>query len=375
MQGIVTCVFIIRRISGLRRAFTLVEVVVVIVVLLALMAVAVPAFLSVRSSGQDTSALSNLNVAQRTTVAFLDEDYRYGNSASEVVARLSGSEPNIAAVVSPALPAVGDVQVSLHDEGRTVHLCTVSGTAVTFCLAMNSRGQLDDGQPTIALVPVYRSWGHTPAAAACWLPTATTVPAETCATGAEQAGGVGWVPQTNVLNDADDGEGALGALPANHDFEDYSESGFASWTDESVGGGYVHSDEGHSGANAAALRTHLSGSPVGHGVLISEPFAVDTSRDLVLYATGKVNEVAYLTVQFIDADSNVVGTPVYRHQASEKPVYLPPPWQKWEPITIDTGSLSPGAYRLRLSVSSSSTGQAFGVWVDTLHYEGDDISG
>lgn len=371
-----------------RRAFTLVELVVVIVVLLVLMAIAVPAFLTMRDSSRDTSALSDLNVTYRNAAALIDADERYGTSAADLAARLGASEPNITTLAAPAPAAPGAVQVALHDDGRTAHLCTMSATGVSFCLAMNSRGALDDGLPTVGLVPVFRSWGHTPQAATCWLPTMASVPGADCATPAERrSGGSGWVAAPKVAGDdpgelpggGDPGDGDAGgtleALPTNAGFEDLSEAGFVGWENTSVGGGQVARGDGHTGASAAHLSAHRIGSPVGYGSITSAPFQVDTTRNLVLYATGKAGETAFLTVQFVDANGDVVATPVDRQLASERPVYLPPPWQQWVPVVIDTSSLNPGAYRLRLSVASPNSGMGYGVWFDSIHYEGDTPAG
>lgn len=154
-----------------RRAFTLVELIVVIVILGILMAIAVPAFMSMRDRGNDTSALSNLNVAYRTVAGFA-----------------AGSD------IYAASPAVGGIQVDLHDEDRTAHLCTVSATGTSFCLAMNSLGQLETNSSFVSSRTVYRTWGRTIGAASCWLPTEEDGPGEICDAPTRALGGEGTKP-------------------------------------------------------------------------------------------------------------------------------------------------------------------------------------
>lgn len=365
----------------LRRAFTLIELIVVVVILAILMAIAVPAYISSRNAGNDTAASSDLSIAHRNVAAMIDEHGRYGADAADVAAKLSASEPGMSPVAAPAAAAVGQVQVDLLDDGQTAHLCTLSRSGVSFCLAMNANGGLDDGLPTVGQVATFRSWGHTHEAATCWLPTETEAPGANCAPQVKNQGGSGWAPaplpaaeDTGDTGDTGD-NGGIGPLPTNADFEDYAEPTFAGWADDSTYGGTVSAGEAHRGDHSAYLRgLKQNGAPeTGYGTLTSELFTVDTTRNLILYVTGKPQETAYLTVEFLDAAGNVVATPVSARPGSDKPVYLPPPWQLWEPVTIRTDTLTPGEYRLRLRATSNRTNINHGVWVDTLHYEGDEI--
>lgn len=179
--------------SRLRRAFTLVELVVVIVVLLILMAIAVPAFLTMRDSSHDASAQSNLNVAYRTAAALSAGKDTYADTAATLATLMNGSEKSFTTVAAPASPtAPGHIQVSLHDDERTAHLCTTSAAGTSFCLAMNQFGELETDSPFVASRAVFRSWGHTLEAAACWLPTKDDGPGVHCTDGDTRAlGGEG----------------------------------------------------------------------------------------------------------------------------------------------------------------------------------------
>lgn len=132
-------------------------------------------------------------MAHRTISAFGAEG-AYATDAAALAARLGAAERSFAAVAAPVSPAkVGDVQVGTFDGGRTAHLCTLSATEAAFCLAANSTGRLELNSPFVGSPVAYRSWGRSLAAAACWLPTETAGPGESCADAdLRAAGGPGW---------------------------------------------------------------------------------------------------------------------------------------------------------------------------------------
>lgn len=204
----------------IRRSFTLVELVVVVVVLLVLMAIAVPAFMTLRAKSNDTSALSNLNVAHRTIATFAGEG-AYADDAPGLAEKLNRSERSFTSVsASGPPPSDGDVQVAVYDEGRTAHLCVISATGAAFCLATNTVGRLDLTSPHIASKTVFRSWGHSINAASCWLPTEASGPGEACADDdLRVSGGPGWergnIPETDPGDLSDEPEVDTGdTMPA-----------------------------------------------------------------------------------------------------------------------------------------------------------------
>ncbi|WP_217924799.1 type II secretion system protein [Miltoncostaea oceani] len=101
-----------RNIFRKRDGFTLVELIVVIAVLIILMAIAIPAYLSVRDSASDTGVKSDLTVAYKNAAVALAEegagnfgDYPGADDAAKsaaLVAYLADAEPGLTFEVDDA---------------------------------------------------------------------------------------------------------------------------------------------------------------------------------------------------------------------------------------------------------------------------------
>jgi type IV pilus assembly protein PilA len=119
------------RIDSEERGFSLIEVLVVILVIGILAAIALPAFLSQRSKGQDADAKSNA----RNTVSML-ESY-YANERKYTDAEKSNEVTKSGITIGSGK---GEVALTLADQTYTVVGYSQSGTK--FTIAKDANGKL-----------------------------------------------------------------------------------------------------------------------------------------------------------------------------------------------------------------------------------------